>query len=221
MEFRVDELDWGKGEGLLPAVVQDDRCGRVLMVAYMNREALLRTLETRRVTFWSRSRRGLWTKGETSGNYLRLRSIAVDCDRDALLVSAIPEGPTCHRGSTSCFDESDRPAGPGFLLYLEQLVRSRREALPDDSYTAGLFRSGINRIGRKLGEEAVETILSMNEAPERTVEESADLIFHLLVFLVEREVALESVLGELSRRHGEARSGLGALEGRQGEEAEG
>jgi len=206
-EFFGDDLDWTKGEGLIPAVVQDDSNGRVLMVGYMNREALRKTLETRRVTFWSRSRNGLWTKGETSGNYLRLCSIGVDCDRDALLVLAMPEGPTCHRGTLSCFDEAERPLRMGFLSHLEDVIRKRKEALPEGSYTARLFRGGIHLISRKLGEEALETLLSMNEDPLRTIEESADLLFHLLVFLVERGVSLESVLDELRRRHGKSRPG--------------
>lgn len=209
MPADFDRFDWKKGEGLLPAVVQDARTGQVLMLAYMNREALERTLETGRVTFWSRSRRKLWTKGETSGHWLHLEEVRPDCDADAILVLARPEGPTCHRGTSSCFGGPapglESAAGSvsslEFLERLEALIHGRKRELPEGSYTTRLFKEGPPRIARKLGEEAVELIVSMQEGRERTVEESADLLYHLLVFLAQRGVQLREVIEELSRRH--------------------
>jgi phosphoribosyl-AMP cyclohydrolase / phosphoribosyl-ATP pyrophosphohydrolase len=200
-ELRTEDLDWAKSGGLLPAVVQDSGSGRVLMLGYVNREALSRTAETGRVTFFSRTRNRLWTKGETSGNFLTVVEIRPDCDRDALLILARPEGPTCHQGTLSCFaSESGEPAA-GFLDRLSRLIEDRRIQRPAGSYTTRLFNEGLQKIAQKLGEEAVETVVSMTQSQERTRDEAADLIYHLLVFLTEREIPFDDVVAELERRH--------------------
>ena len=205
-DFNADRIDWNKGGGLVPAIVQDARTGRVLMLGYMNRESLTRTIESKRVSFWSRSRSQLWTKGETSGNYLTLSSVSVDCDGDTLLITAVPDGPTCHLGRTSCFGEMPSASNAEFPFYLEDLIRRRKREMPANSYTTSLFKQGVYQIARKLGEEAIETMMSMGESKERTVEESGDLLYHLLVFLAERDVRLADVLRELEKRHGAAES---------------
>ena len=197
----VKKLDWEKTDGLIPAIVQDDGSGRVLMLGFMSPEALEKTLKTQLVTFWSRSRKSLWTKGETSGNHLRLKKISHDCDADALLVVVEPEGPCCHRGSLSCFASDDEFAGLEFLGYLERLIADRRREMPPDSYTTELFTRGLSQIAKKVGEEAIEVVLSASEVKQRTIEETADLLYHLLVFLNQREVALGEVLEELKNRH--------------------
>lgn len=199
--MNIDELDWEKAGGLIPAVVQDRRSGRMLMLAYMNREALQKTMETRLATFWSRSRRKLWCKGETSGNYLRVTSLHTDCDQDSLLVLVDPQGPACHRGTTSCFLEDDRSVGLEFLVSLADLIKRRREQRPAESYTSRLFEEGIHKIAKKLGEEAIEVVVSAGQERQRSVEESADLLYHLLVFLEERGVGIDEVVAELEKRH--------------------
>lgn len=200
--FDSNQLDWEKGQGLVPAVIQDAESGRVLMVGYMNLEALEQTRLGGRVTFFSRSRGQLWTKGETSGNFLNVVSILADCDRDALLITARPQGPTCHTGETSCFGpDTPAPGGAAFLCELDRLVHRRKAERPEGSYTTRLFDQGLVKIAQKLGEEAVETVVSMNQTRERTVEEAADLLYHLLVFLAERETGLAEVVAELQRRH--------------------
>ena len=197
----VKKLDWEKTDGLIPAIVQDDGSGRVLMLGFMSPEALEKTLKTQLVTFWSRSRKSLWTKGETSGNHLRLKKISHDCDADALLVVVEPEGPCCHRGSLSCFASDDEFAGLEFLGYLERLIADRRREMPPDSYTTELFTRGLSQIAKKVGEEAIEVVLSASEEKQRSIEETADLLYHLLVFLNQREVALGEVIEELKNRH--------------------
>jgi phosphoribosyl-ATP pyrophosphohydrolase/phosphoribosyl-AMP cyclohydrolase len=197
----VKKLDWEKTDGLIPAIVQDDGSGRVLMLGFMSPEALEKTLKTQLVTFWSRSRKSLWTKGETSGNHLRLKKISHDCGADALLVVVEPEGPCCHRGSLSCFASDDEFAGLEFLGYLERLIADRRREMPPDSYTTELFTRGLSQIAKKVGEEAIEVVLSASEEKQRSIEETADLLYHLLVFLNQREVALGEVLEELKNRH--------------------
>jgi phosphoribosyl-ATP pyrophosphohydrolase/phosphoribosyl-AMP cyclohydrolase len=201
MTIDLDKLDWEKGQGLLPAVVQDDQTGQVLMLAYMNREALRKTLDTGRVTFWSRSRSTLWTKGESSGNFLDFKSVAADCDGDSLLVKAIPQGPTCHRKTVSCFAARSEDFGFAFLGRLEQLICKRKLELPPDSYTTQLFQAGLTQITKKLGEEAVEVLVSAMQSRERSVSEAADLLYHLLVFLRERDIRLAKVVTELENRH--------------------
>lgn len=201
----IDTLDWRKMDGLLPAIVQDAFDGRVLMLAYMNREALARSLETGSVTFWSRSRGTLWTKGETSGNSLKLIEIHSDCDHDCLLVMAVPSGPVCHRNTDTCYDGSETAVLPGlaFLSRLEKLVAERDRERPEDSYTTQLLASGIKRIAQKVGEEGVETALAAAAgSQEELANESADLLYHLLVLLRASGMNFAEVLLVLESRHG-------------------
>lgn len=195
-----DTLDWTKGDGLLPLVVQHAHDGRVLMLGYVNRDALEATLRTREVHFWSRSKRRLWKKGETSGNVLALVSLAPDCDRDALLAQALPQGPTCHLGTPSCFDGA-APAHP-WLNELEALVAARRGADPATSYVAKLLAAPTARRAQKVGEEGVETALAAATGDlDGLRSEAADLVFHLLVLLRGSGLSLADVVGELARRH--------------------
>jgi phosphoribosyl-ATP pyrophosphohydrolase/phosphoribosyl-AMP cyclohydrolase len=200
----IEQLAWDRMDGLLPAVVQDAFDGRLLMVAYMNPESLAQTLATGLVTFWSRSRQALWTKGDTSGHRLRLESMRADCDGDCLLVQARSEGPACHRGTDTCFDD-DRPVGPGlaFLAALERVIAQRDAERPADSYTTRLFEAGVKRIAQKVGEEGVETALAATAGePEELAAEAADLLYHLLVLLRARHLGLADVLAVLEARHG-------------------
>lgn len=197
-------LDWSKGDGLLPAIVQHARSGRVLMLGYMNAEALRLTLEGGRVVFYSRTRQALWTKGETSGHFLNVVDVSTDCDRDTVLVLADPIGPTCHLGTESCFDAA-LPADAqrlAFLPLLEQIIAHRMTEQPDGSYTARLIASGPGRIAQKVGEEGLETALAAvsRESPD-VVSEAADLVFHLLVLLKSKNLSLEDVAAELRARH--------------------
>jgi phosphoribosyl-AMP cyclohydrolase / phosphoribosyl-ATP pyrophosphohydrolase len=200
----VAALDWGKNDGLMPAIVQDARSGQVLMFAYMNREALRLTLADRRVTFFSRSRNRLWTKGERSGHWLHLVDVVTDCDRDSLLVLATPEGPTCHLGTQSCFgDELETDAAElSFLVRLEATIAQRISARPEGSYTARLWSEGPTRIAQKVGEEGVEVALAaVTQEDERLVAESADLLYHLALLLKSRNLSLTTVVRELQQRH--------------------
>ena len=199
--MNIKNLDWEKTKGLIPAVIQDWQSGRVLMLGFMNQDALEKTVQTELVTFWSRSRESLWTKGETSGNYLDLKEIKVDCDGDTLLVLVNPRGPVCHQETLSCFFEDSEFVALEFLAYLERLIKSRQTEMPTDSYTTALFEQGISEMSKKLGEEAVEVIISVTEGKNRSVEETADLLYHLLVFLTQREIVLSDVLEELQKRH--------------------
>ena len=194
-------IDYSKHpDGLVPAIIQDDATLRVLMLGYMNEEALARTMETGRVTFFSRSKGRLWTKGEESGHYLELRSVALDCDRDTLLVKAHPVGSVCHTGSDTCWDENNR--GADFLAYLEEVIELRRTSGAKDSYVASLFAEGDRRIAQKVGEEAVEMVIeSMGGDRERLLNESADLLFHYLVLLNSKGVKLREVKDLLKQRH--------------------
>ncbi len=199
--MNINELDFDKGGGLIPAVVQDARTRQVLMLGYMNREALEKTLQTKLVTFYSRSRGELWTKGETSGNYLHLKEILDDCDKDTLLVRAVPDGPVCHLGTDTCWGEENRYAPGIFLAELEELLRQRKTERPEGSYTVRLFDAGIRKIAQKVGEEAVETILEAeNGTTEDFLYESADLLYHLLTLLVAKDLSLADVVKELERR---------------------
>ncbi len=199
-EGMAETLDWEKGGGLLPMVVQHFHDGRVLMLGYCDREALDRTLASGEVHFFSRSRSALWRKGETSGNVLRAISIAADCDRDSLLCQALPAGPTCHRGTASCFDGEGR-AHP-WLNELEALIGQRRTQPPDSSYVARLFAAGTARMAQKVGEEGVETALAAVAGPEEKLgEEAADLLFHLLVLLADRGLGLADIAEVLAQRH--------------------
>lgn len=195
-------LDWDKGEGLLPAIVQDARTGEVLMLAYMNEEALALTLKDRLVVFYSRSRQELWLKGETSGNLLELVSIAPDCDSDTLLVRVNPTGPVCHLGTRTCFDgEGESPGGGNFLYGLEEVLRERAQADPDSSYTARLIQTGVKRIAQKVGEEGVEVALAgVTGGEAELLDESADLLYHLLVLLVSRGLSISQVVNVLQSR---------------------
>ncbi len=201
-EVDIEALDWDKSGGLLPAVIQDIATGSVLMVGYMNREALKETLDAGKVTFFSRSRNQLWTKGETSGNYLIFKGVQTDCDVDALLIQAEPVGPTCHRGTVTCFQDEAEFRGITFLNHLESIIMSRKQEMPEGSYTTHLFNEGLPQISKKLGEEAIEVVVSALQERQQTLEETADLLYHLLVFLVERKVSLGEVVDELERRHG-------------------
>lgn len=205
MALDPDALDWVKGDGLVPAIVQDSKDGTVLMLAYMNREALDATLATGRVTFWSRSKGRLWTKGETSSNFLELRSIAADCDGDALLIQAEPQGPTCHLGTRTCWG-ADAPQAPSarfaFLGTLQQVIAERIERRPEGSYTAKLLAEGTRRIAQKVGEEGLELALAaVAQSDAEVVGEAADLLYHTLLLLQVKNLSLETVIIELESRH--------------------
>ncbi|WP_394165349.1 bifunctional phosphoribosyl-AMP cyclohydrolase/phosphoribosyl-ATP diphosphatase HisIE [Photobacterium piscicola] len=198
-------IDWEKVAGLIPAIIQDNNSGQVLMLGYMNDEALAKTLATEQVTFWSRTKNRLWTKGETSGNVLHLKSIKLDCDQDTLLIQVDPIGPTCHLNTTSCFDNDDttntQPALV-FLHQLEQVLANRKGADPDSSYTASLYNRGTKRISQKVGEEGVEVALAATSGDKaELVCESADLIYHLLVLLQDQGLSLSDVTDKLQERH--------------------
>lgn len=200
----INTLDFGKGGGLIPAIIQDADNFQVLMLGYMNKEALETTLEKERVTFYSRSKERLWTKGETSGNYLELEDIQQDCDDDTLLILAYPQGPTCHTGNETCFfrKEFKPEQNLDFLNDLEQLIASRRKERPKDSYTTYLFNEGVDMIAQKVGEEAVETILeSKNDNRDEFIGETSDLLYHLMVLLAEKEIPLKEVVVKLEERH--------------------
>lgn len=194
------DVDWEKADGLVPAVVQDAATLQVLMLGYMNRAALERTIESRKVTFFSRSRERLWRKGESSGNVLELESIELDCDGDALLVTARPQGPTCHRDTTSCFGDDDAP-GLGWLARLSDVIESRKKSDPGASYTARLFSEGVESIAKKVGEEGVEVAISATSRDGRVAEEAADLVYHLLVLLSASERSMVDVVDVLRGRH--------------------
>jgi phosphoribosyl-ATP pyrophosphohydrolase/phosphoribosyl-AMP cyclohydrolase len=202
--MNIDDLAWEKMNGLIPAIVQDAFDGRMLMQGYMNRDALTITLESGQVTFWSRSREQLWTKGETSGHILDLVDIHPDCDADCLLVRARQEGPTCHLGLDTCFDTEARVIPElAFLSELEQVIATRDEDRPMGSYTTALLESGVKRIAQKVGEEGVETALAAAAGgDEEVLNESADLIYHLLVLLRSRKLELGSLVEVLQIRHG-------------------
>lgn len=194
-------LTFDEKTGLIPAIVQDSATGKVLMLGYMNEEAVKETRKIGRVTFFSRSKQRLWTKGEESGNFLELVSISEDCDQDALLVKAVPKGPTCHKGTDTCWGEENEDQF-GFLTVLENVIRNRRENAPDNSYVASLFSKGINKIAQKVGEEAVELVIeSKDDSEELFLNESADLIFHYLILLQAKGYALSDVVEVLKQRH--------------------
>lgn len=195
----LDGLAWDKQDGLLPAIVQDADSRRVLMLGYMSREALAKTLESGQVTFFSRSKGRLWTKGESSGHVLVLVSLEADCDRDTLLVQARPHGPTCHLGTTSCF-----PSAPGDVLgELQALIRVRHAERPPGSYTTKLFDAGVKRIAQKVGEEGLETALAaVAEEDAPLLGEAADLLYHLIVLLQARGLSLADALAVLAQRRG-------------------
>ena len=194
-------LTFDEKTGLIPAIVQDSNTGKVLMLGYMNREALETTRKIGRVTFFSRSKQRLWTKGEESGNFLELVSISEDCDQDALLVKAIPHGPTCHKGTDTCWGEENSDQF-GFLTALESVIRDRRKNAPENSYVSSLFSKGINKIAQKVGEEAVELVIeSKDDSEELFLNESADLLFHYLILLQAKGYTLSDVVEILKQRH--------------------
>lgn len=197
----IQSLAWSKMHDLLPALVQDARSGKLLMVGYMNKDAIAKTIDSRLVTFFSRSKQRLWTKGETSGNHLRVVDISTDCDQDAILVLATPYGPTCHKGTESCFDAADNSSF-GFIADLEQVLQARKHADSNTSYTAKLYQSGIKRIAQKVGEEGVETALAATVGDiDELKNESADLIYHLMVLLSASDTSLDEVFSILKQRH--------------------
>lgn len=200
---KVAQLDWEKVDNLMPVVIQNAISGDVLMLGYMNKEALNVTLESGNVTFYSRTKQRLWTKGETSGNFLKLVNIYPDCDNDTLLILANPIGPTCHNGTESCFAPAQSQWG--FLYELENLLRERKNASPDSSYTALLYASGTKRIAQKVGEEGVETALAatVNDR-EELKNEASDLLYHLMVLLQDQSLSLSDVIGCLQERHKKA-----------------
>ncbi len=193
------KIDFAKGNGLVPAVIQDAGDGRVLMLGYMNEEAYRKTEREGRVTFYSRSKKRLWTKGETSGNYLTVKEILTDCDGDTLLIKARPAGPVCHTGSDTCFKEE---AARGFLYELQDIIADRKAHPSGKSYTSGLFGKGVNKIAQKVGEEATELVIeAMDDNDLLFKNEAADLLFHLLILLQQRGVSLEEVEQVLRERH--------------------
>ncbi len=198
--IRFEDLDSAKNsDGLIPAIVQDNTTLQVLMLGYMNREAFEKTLTTGLVTFYSRSRQTLWTKGETSGNTLELVSLSADCDRDTLLVRAIPHGPTCHTGTASCFGEDTHE---GFIRNLQSVIQQRHAGMPEGSYTTKLFNKGVNKIAQKVGEEAVETVIeAVAGNREAMLYEASDLVYHLLVMLEATGCSLADIERELASRH--------------------
>ncbi len=195
-------IDFEKMGGLVPAIIQDAVTKNVLMLGFMNEEAYRKTIETGKVTFWSRSRNTLWTKGETSGNFLDLVSIQNDCDNDTLLVKVHPHGPTCHTGTDTCWGEENKLNAVLFLSELQDFIDKRHEEMPENSYTTSLFRKGVNKMAQKVGEEAVETIIeATNGNNEKLVYEGSDLLYHLIVLLTSKGLRIEDLASELAKRH--------------------
>ena len=197
----VDQIDFAKNNGLIPAIIQDRQTSKILMLGYMNREALELTLASKKVTFFSRSKQRIWTKGETSNNYLNLVSIAIDCDGDSLLVQANPQGPTCHTGSDTCWDDENKN-NLQFLGYLTDVIRERKQLSPHESYVAKLFSKGINKVAQKVGEEAVEVVIEAKDNDDNLfLNESADLLFHYMMLLEAKGFTLNDVINLLKQRH--------------------
>lgn len=196
-------LDFEKMGGLVPAIIQDARTKNVLMLGFMNEEAFAKTESTGLVTFYSRTKKRLWTKGEESGNVLKVVSIADDCDHDTLLIQAIPVGPVCHTGNATCFSETNE-FGIEFLAYLQEFINRRHQEMPEGSYTTSLFKKGINRMAQKVGEEAVETVIeATNGTDDRLIYEASDLIYHLIVLLTSKGLTINELAAELEKRHKE------------------
>ncbi len=195
------KIDISKQGGLVPAVIQDAVTSKVLMLGYMNEEAYNKTLETKQVTFFSRSKQRLWTKGEESGNFLNLVSVAIDCDNDTLLIKVNPVGPVCHTGNDTCWNEKNE-ADIMFLKFLQDFIDERYKQMPEGSYTTSLFKKGINRMAQKVGEEAVETVIeATNGTEEGFLYEASDLIYHLTVLLTSKGYRMEDLAKELKKRH--------------------
>lgn len=196
------KIDFEKMGGLVPAIVQDATTKNVLMLGFMNEEAYQKTIETQHVTFYSRTRQTLWTKGETSGHFLNLVSMQIDCDNDTLLVKAKPIGPTCHTGTDTCWGESNDMNPLLFLTELQDFINKRKEEMPEGSYTTKLFKDGVNKIAQKVGEEALETVIeATNGNREHLIYEASDLLYHLLVLLTDKGLRIEDVAAELQKRH--------------------
>lgn len=194
-------LDFDKMDGLVPAIIQDSRTLKVLMLGFMNKEAYDKTVETGKVTFWSRTKQRLWTKGETSGNTLTVVDIKADCDNDTLLIKAIPAGPVCHTGSDTCWDEKNQNPIM-FLSELQRFIEKRHEEMPEGSYTTSLFKSGCGRMAQKVGEEAIESVIeAMANNNERLIYETSDMIYHLIVLLTSKGLKIEDLAQELQKRH--------------------
>jgi len=197
------KLDFEKAGGLIPAIIQDNKTNKVLMLGFMNEEAYQQTKETGKVTFFSRTKNRLWMKGETSGNTLQVQQILVDCDNDTLLIKAIPVGPVCHTGSDTCFGEQNTE-DIMFLKYLQNFIEQRRQEMPENSYTTTLFTKGVNRMAQKVGEEAVETVIeATNGTEEGFIYEASDMIYHLIVLLTSKGLRMEDLSRELMKRHKE------------------
>ena len=195
------KIDFEKMGGLVPAIIQDAQTSKVLMLGYMNEEAYNKTMETKLVTFFSRSKQRLWTKGEESGNFLKLVSIASDCDNDALLVKANPVGSVCHTGADTCWNETNE-ANIQFLSYLQDFIEKRYKEMPEGSYTTSLFKKGLNRMAQKVGEEAVETVIeATNGTDDRLIYEASDMIYHLIVLLTSKGLRIDDLAKELKTRH--------------------
>ena len=195
-------IDFEKMGGLVPAIIQDAMTKNVLMLGFMNQEAYEKTLETGKVTFWSRSRNQLWTKGETSGNFLELVSIQNDCDNDTLLVKANPMGPTCHKGTDTCWGEENTENPLLFLTELQDFIEKRHEEMPEGSYTTRLFKEGINKMAQKMGEEALEAVIeATNGSNEKLIYEVSDMFYHLIVLLTSKGLRIEDIAKELQKRH--------------------
>jgi phosphoribosyl-ATP pyrophosphohydrolase/phosphoribosyl-AMP cyclohydrolase len=197
-------IDFEKCGGLVPAIIQDAKTKNVLMLGYMNQEAYDKTVATKKVTFWSRSRNCLWTKGETSGNFLILVDIKVDCDNDTLLVRALPDGPTCHKGTDTCWgEENSVDSNPLlFLTELQDFINRRHEEMPEGSYTTSLFKDGVNRMAQKLGEESLEAVIeAVHGSDDKFIYEASDMIYHLIVLLTSKGLRIEDIAAELRKRH--------------------
>ena len=196
------DIDFEKMNGLVPAIIRDSITKNVLMLGFMNEEAYQKTLATKRVTFYSRSRKCLWTKGETSGNYLELVSMKPDCDNDTLLVKVIPHGPTCHTGTDTCWGEENKRNPLLFLSELQDFINKRHEEMPEKSYTTSLFKDGTNRMAQKVGEEALEAVIeAVSGNDDRLIYECSDMFYHLVVLLTSKGLRIEQVAAELAERH--------------------
>lgn len=196
------KIDFDKMDGLVPAIIQDATTKNVLMLGFMNKEAYKKTLETKHVTFWSRTRQTLWTKGETSGHFLNLVDMKIDCDNDTLLVRVNPVGPTCHTGTDTCWGEENENNPLLFLTELQDFINKRKQEMPEGSYTTSLFTKGVNKIAQKVGEEALETVIeATNGTDDHLVYEASDLLYHLIVLLTHKGLRIEDVAEELHKRH--------------------
>ncbi|MCQ2351779.1 MAG: bifunctional phosphoribosyl-AMP cyclohydrolase/phosphoribosyl-ATP diphosphatase HisIE [Paludibacteraceae bacterium] len=195
-------LDFKKQNGLIPAIIQDADTLKVLMLGYMNEESLKKTQETGKVTFWSRSRQCLWTKGETSGNFLNVVSMKEDCDNDTLLIKVHPNGPVCHTGTDTCWGEDNKSDDIMFFKTLQEFIEKRHAEMPEGSYTTSLFKAGVNKMAQKVGEEAVETVIeATNGTNDRLIYEASDLMYHLIVLLTSKGLSIEDIANDLIKRH--------------------